>query len=124
MSTAIELLALIESRGARLELRAGRPVLSRHAVIVPAELDELRRHRAELRRELRARAAAARRRRVLELLDAAPASTRYAYLTDDSADEHYVIIALAIRDVGSCELWIDRDRYDGFELLELIHGHA
>jgi hypothetical protein len=61
-----------------------------------------------------------RRASVLAMLDKQSESTRYAWLTDARADPEHVIVALAIRDVGTCELSIPRERYDGFELLKVI----
>lgn len=47
-----------------------------------------------------------------------------AWHTDDRADPHYVVVALAIRGVGTCELSIAKDRYDPGKLLEIIDGAA
>jgi hypothetical protein len=49
---------------------------------------------------------------------------RYAVLTDTEADPEAVILALAIRGVGTCELRIPRAKYDGFLLLDLIAKHG
>jgi len=68
-------------------------------------------------------AAAARRLRVLAILTERP-GTRYAALTDTEADPEAVILALAIRDVATCELRIPRQKYDPFLLLELIERHG
>lgn len=59
-----------------------------------------------------------RRRAVLDMLAAKPA-LRYAWLTEPDRHGDYVV-ALAIRDVGTCELSIERECYDPFRLLELI----
>ena len=63
----------------------------------------------------------ARRQRVLAMLAANP-SARYALVTDAEADP--VILALAIRGRATCELYIPRDKYDPFLLLELIERHG
>jgi hypothetical protein len=92
----------------------------------------IRRHKAELLNELRAAndgafdalpdaAAEARRQRVLAMLAANPA-LRIAVVCDGGGDP--VPIAIAIRDRGTCELMIPRDRYDGALLLDLIEHHA
>jgi len=60
-----------------------------------------------------------RRQDVLALLAATP-EIGHAWLTDDKGDADYVILAVAIRDVGTAELTIARDRYDGFKLLRLL----
>ena len=51
----------------------------------------------------------ARRQRVLTMLAERP-GTRYAVLTDTEADQNAVMLALAVRDVGTCELPIPRGR--------------
>ena len=61
-----------------------------------------------------------RRRRVLEILADTSSEVRYAYLTDDKSHPDYVILALAIRDVGTCEMRIRKDRYDPFLLMEML----
>jgi hypothetical protein len=62
-----------------------------------------------------------RRQAVVEMLARSPAETKCCWLADDG-DSEFVILSLAIRDVGTCELSIPRDRYDGFKLLELLEG--
>lgn len=83
------------------------------------DLDAIRAHKAELLAHL---AAEARRQAVLKMLDDAP-GIRYAFTADDP-DTDPVLAALAIRDVGTCELAIPQARYDGFALLSLIEQHA
>ena len=65
-----------------------------------------------------------RRQRVLAMLTEAPESMRYAWLTDTSSHPDYVIVELAIRGVGTCELSILKDRYDDGRLLEIIAASA
>lgn len=68
-------------------------------------------------------AAEARRQRVLEMLAQRP-GTRYAVVTDCEAEPDAVIMALAIRGVGTCELRIPKAKYDGVLLLDLIERHG
>jgi hypothetical protein len=68
-------------------------------------------------------AAETRRLRVLAMLAERP-SIRYAVLTDTQADPEVVIVTLAIRNVGTCELRIPRQKYDGVLLLELVERHG
>jgi hypothetical protein len=42
----------------------------------------------------------------------------------DNAEPEAVILTLAIRDKGACELRIPKSRYDGIALLELIEKHT
>lgn len=68
-------------------------------------------------------AAEARRQRVLAML-ADRQSVRYAVLTDTRADPEAVLLTLAIRGVGTCELRIPREKHDPFRLLDLIDRHG
>ena len=67
--------------------------------------------------------AEARRRRVLQLLAEHP-TCRYAVITDAEADPEAVLLTLAIRDAGTCELRIPKAKYDGVLLLDLIERHS
>lgn len=64
----------------------------------------------------------ARRAKLLAMMAEAPESRTHFYLTDDKADPDFVILALAIRHVGTCELSIPRERYDAFGLISTIEG--
>lgn len=48
----------------------------------------------------------------------------YAMQTHDDVEPGAVILTLAIRGKGACELRIPKSRYDGIELLELIEKHT
>lgn len=64
----------------------------------------------------------ARRQRVLAMLTERP-GIKYAVVVD-SPDADPMILAVAIRGVGTCELRISRAKYDGMQLLELIERRA
>jgi len=49
---------------------------------------------------------------------------RYAMEVHDDAEPEAVILTLAIRGKGACELRIPKSRYDAFALLELIEKHT
>lgn len=49
---------------------------------------------------------------------------RYAMETHLDADPETVILTLAIRGKGACELRIPKSCYDAFALLELIEKHT
>lgn len=66
----------------------------------------------ELRRELR-------REKVLKMLKERPKIQR-AFLTDTESDRHNVILALGIRNAGTCELLIPKSKYDPFTVLAII----
>ena len=63
----------------------------------------------------------ARARLVTRMLRRNPQLT-HAYYTDDHdpSQPDYVILALAIRGVGTCDLSIEREQYDPFTLLDVI----
>ena len=54
---------------------------------------------------------------------ATDSNLRYG-LVVDNPDTDPVIVALAIRDVGRCELAIPAAHYDAFALLALIERHG
>jgi hypothetical protein len=60
-----------------------------------------------------------RRQRVLAKLKAEPDKQRVA-IFDPDADRDFVICTLAIRDVGTCELRIPRDRYDPWAIVDAM----
>ena len=66
----------------------------------------------------------ARRQRVLDQLAADP-TLSYAYEIDAGSHPNFIIMAVAIRDVGSFELSINRERFDPFDILAfLVDQHA
>lgn len=60
------------------------------------------------------------RRAVTETLEAEPGQ-RYAWLSEHDADGD-VVLAVAIRDVGTAELWISRERYEAFDLMQVLRA--
>ena len=79
-------------------------------------IERLRKHKPAIIAELKLEQ---RREKVLKMLEERPEIQR-AFVTDTEADPDNVIITLAIRDVGTCELLIPQSKYDPFLLLELI----
>jgi hypothetical protein len=67
------------------------------------------------------RALEARRRRVLEILDAHP-DLKYAVITDSGAEPGVVVVQIGIRGIASGEIVIARARYDGGELLRALEA--
>jgi hypothetical protein len=96
---------------------------------LPADLlQELRAHKAELINYLHMEAAnsdSAERRRieVLSMLAQEPSVT-HAFVTDDDAKVDYVIVTVGIGGIGTCELRIPREKYDGLAVLKLIEEHT
>ena len=85
--------------------------IARIAVANPANAEPTLDSKAETRRQ-----------RVLAALDAKPGITR-ALVTDDEAEPDFVIITVAIRDVGTADIRVPRESYDPFRLLELLAQH-
>jgi hypothetical protein len=57
------------------------------------------------------------------MLAADPGIT-YAITSDTEIEPDAMIVTLAIRDKGACELRIPEDRYDGLALLQVIEEHT
>jgi hypothetical protein len=81
----------------------------------------IRQHKPELLAALAplSRGQELRRQRVLAKLKAEPDKQRVAIFDPDS-DREFVICTLAIREVGTCELRIPRDRYDPWLVLDAM----
>ena len=65
----------------------------------------------------------ARRQRLIRVLVERP-GVRYALETDTAPNSNAVIIALAIRGIGTCELRVSQGKFDPFLLLELMERHG
>ena len=63
----------------------------------------------------------ARRQRVLAMLAENP-GTRLALVTDTQAEPESVIVTVGVRDKGTADLRIPRERYDGLKVLALIES--
>jgi len=61
----------------------------------------------------------ARRQKVIAMLEAAPGTQRAIY-TDTDSDPQNVILAIAVCHIATCEMLIQKGKYDAFRLLELI----
>lgn len=114
---ASEILEYLRERELTVSLADGQYLDLAPAEKVTDELiQRLRKHKpaiiAELKREER-------RQRVLQMLEERPEIQR-AFMADTESDRHTVILTLAIRNVGTCELLIRKDKYDAFQLLEII----
>ena len=104
--------------GVHLSLR-GATIVAKPRSALTEELRELIRHsKTELMAALAPveRGRELRRQRVLAKLKAEPDKQRVA-IFDPDFDRDFVLCTLAIRDVGTCELRIPRDRYDPFDIM-------
>ena len=94
----------------------------------PEFVERARQHKAELLTVLSADtlsdpAAEARRQRVLAMLAERP-SVLYAAITDTLAVPGSVVLTLGVRHVGTVELLIPADKWDGVLFLEMLERHA
>ena len=112
-----KILDRLHQRGIRLKAEGDRLIAESASALTDDARTLIRDHKPELLKLLDREN---RRQRVLKMLADAPPAVHYAYLTDDKSHPEYVILALAIRGVGTCELSIPRDRYDPFLLMEML----
>lgn len=63
-----------------------------------------------------------RRKRVLRILEERPELIKRAAAFDIDAEPDAVILTLAIRNVGTCELHIPRDKYSPWTILEALQA--
>lgn len=118
MSPAAALLDELQAAGIEVRSAEGRLVVNSASALPDETRERIRAHKPGLLRHLdRER----RRRSALRMLTG-PA-TRYAFISDTGPE--YVTLTVAIRDVGTFELTIDRNKWDGIRALELIEqGNA
>ena len=62
----------------------------------------------------------ARRQRVLQMMAEDDQPRKYYWATDDQAHPEFVFLTLAIRDIGTCEMSIPKEKYDPFLLMEML----
>jgi hypothetical protein len=60
---------------------------------------------------------------MLEILEREPSVT-HAFVSDDHAEADHVIVTVGIRGVGTCDLGIPREKYDGLAVLKLIEEYT
>lgn len=92
------------------------------ADLPPELVQTIRQSKAEILTELQREARAEwRRKKAIAMLEAAPDTQRAIY-TDTNSDPHHVILTVAVREPtgATCEMLIDRTKYDAWRLLELI----
>jgi hypothetical protein len=122
--TPAELIRDIRNLGGQMVIDGNELALTAPQPLPADLLRKLRAHKAELIRYLTMEAANSdpterRRLEVLAMLAQEPSLTR-AFVTDDMAGAEFVIIAIGIRGVGTCELRIHKSKYDGLAVLDLI----
>ena len=126
------MLARLHDAGVHVHLDGDDVVVRTPKPLTDNQLGFLRAHKPEIVADLGVQQAAerarerheSRRQRVLDQLGADPTLT-YAYEIDAASHPNYIIMAMAIRDVGSFELSIDRERFDPLDVLAFLvdqHG--
>ena len=125
---APELLHALQGQGLRVWAEGDRLLVAPKARITDETRRLIREHKAELLTALSADtlsdpAAEARRQRVLAMLAERP-SVRYAAITDTLAVPGSVVLTLGVRHVGTVELLIPADKWDGVLFLEMLERHA
>ena len=113
---AIEIIEYLREQNFTVKADGDYLELSPPEKITEELIQRLRQHKpaiiAELKRE-------SRRLKVLAILVANPDSQR-AIITDQDSDPDNVILTIAIREKYTFEMYIPKDKYDAFSLLELI----
>lgn len=83
-------------------------------------IERLRKHKSAIIEELKREQ---RREKVLRMLEENPGTQR-AFVTDTMSNRDNVILTLAIRGIGTCEMEIPKRKYDPFLLLAIIERTA
>ncbi len=84
------------------------------------EIDIEKAHRVAERRDKERRK---RLEPVLKMMAEDDQRRKYYWITDDKAHDDFVMLVFAIRDVGTGELSIPREKYDPFLLMEILDKH-
>ena len=121
------ILDALKAKGVRLTRDGGDLIATPRAALTDDLRALIRAHKVELLQAVErssrpsSKDTEGRRQRALAML--AGTRGRYAVVTDTETEPEAVILALAIRDIGTCELRIPRARFDPFLLLELVERH-
>ena len=122
MSAAAELIETLAQQG--VDLRADGDQLIVRAPkgsVAPETMETLKERKAEVMAELAEPPdVKARRLKVLRMLAEDDQPRKYYWATDDKAHPEFVFLTLAIRDVGTCEMSIPKEKYDPFLLMEIL----
>ena len=125
MSAVAELIETLTQQGVKLRVDGDQLIVSAPKGSVPPEtMEALKEQKAEVMAELAAPSdVKARREQVLRMIADDDQRRKYYWLTDDKAHPDFVILVFAIRDVGTGELSIPREKYDPFLLMEILDKH-
>ena len=117
---ALEIIQRCEAAGLHLDTDGKDILADPPDRLTDALRGALRAHKAEVLAALADRQERT-RDRVWHALQALPDKVRYFEVVDPDADP--VRLVLAIRDVGTCDLLIDRAKWDPFRFLQLLDSH-
>ena len=125
MSTATELIRSLAQQGVNLRVDGDQLIVSAPKGSVASEtMERLKEQKAAVMAELAAPSdVKARRERLYQMMDEDDAERIYYWITDTDSDPHYVILAMGIKDVGTCEMRIPKEKYDPFLLMEILDKH-
>ncbi|MBX9895724.1 MAG: hypothetical protein K2Y09_11195 [Nitrosomonas sp.] len=114
---AAEIIEYLRDRDLTITLTDGDSLeLSPAEKITHELIERLRKHKPAIIQELKREQC---REKVLRMLEENPKIQR-AFVTDIESDPDNVIMVLAIRNAGTCELLIPKCKYDPFTVLEII----
>lgn len=118
---AAEIIEYLRDRDLTITLTDGDSLeLSPAEKITNELIERLRKHKPAIIEELKREQ---RREKVLKMLEERPEIQR-AFVTDTGSGRHNVILTLAIRNAGTCEMLIPKHKYDPFAVLEIIQKAA
>ena len=125
MSTAAELIHTLTEQGVTLRVAGDQLIVQApKGSVSPETVEKLRERKIEVMAELTATPdAQVRRDRLNRMMDEDDSDRIYYWLTDSESDPHNVILAIGIRDVGTCEMSIPKEKYDPFLLMEILDRH-
>lgn len=117
VNLALSLAGTIKATGEQAALNRWLPVIREHKRGIVVALREY------YNDPIKPTPADERMEKVIGKLQSDPGLT-HAFQAHDDVEPDTVILTLAIRGKGACELRIPKSRYDGIELLELIEKHT
>lgn len=117
---APDILGHLSSLGIRLDQEGPNLRATPRDALTDELRDLIKRHKSQL---IDALATERRRERVLAMLADNP-MLRLAVVADPDSNPAAVLVAVAIRDVGSCEVSIPRANWEPLAFLELVGRHG
>ena len=121
MSSAGALIDDLGARGVTFQADDDKLVVKAPKGVIDPQTDaRLKQEKPRLIAELTEAAQERRRRELLQMMAEDAQGKKYYWLTDTESNPDYAILALAIRDVATCELKIPREKYDPFLVMDTL----